>query len=152
VIASPAVNSSAVNYASLGRRLFALVYESLLLTAVIAVAALPVVMLTHSWEHWLARAALQCYLLALCGVYFIWQWIKTGQTLAMKTWHMRVVTADGATLSLPRALTRYVIALFSLGLCGVSVLWALIDREKQFLHDRLAGTRIIDLRENPASW
>ena len=63
--------------------------------------------------------------------------------MAMQTWKIRVVTVDGNTLDKRKAITRYLIAVIGIMLFGIGILWALIDRDHQFLHDRLAGTRII---------
>ncbi len=73
----------------------------------------------------------------------MWQWVHGGQTLPMKTWCLRVVTQAGAALSVSRAAARYTLALLGAALCGVGFLWALIDRDRQFLHDRIAGTCIV---------
>ena len=61
----------------------------------------------------------------------------------MKTWRIRVVTRDGGALSVSVALRRYLLALISLGVCGLGFAWALVDKDRQFLHDRLAGTRLV---------
>ena len=129
--------------ASARRRVLALVYEALLLTAVLLVGALPFVMLAQGADRELARPLLQAWLVALAGVYFIWQWRRGGQTLALKTWRMRIVTRDGAPLTGAHALKRFVIALPATLLLGAGFLWALVDREGLFLHDRLAGTKIV---------
>lgn len=121
-----------------------MVYEILLLVAVLIAGALPFMLLTREADPSLARLLLQFYLLALCGVYFIWQWLHGGQTLPMKTWRIRLVTHDGVPLTLRRAVCRYLLALAGLALLGAGFLWAFIDRDRQFLHDRLAGTRIVN--------
>ena len=130
-------------FATLKRRLVSLVYEVLILAAVLLAATLPLVMLTQSWPHMLARAALQVWLLLLCCAFYTWQWSGTGQTLPMKTWKLRVVCSDGSPLSRIRAIARYAAALVSIAILGLGFLWALLDRDKQFLHDRLAGTRLV---------
>jgi uncharacterized RDD family membrane protein YckC len=128
----------------LARRALSLVYETLLLVAVLIAGALPFLLLTRETDPSLARLLLQLYLLALCGVYFIWQWLRGGQTLPMKTWRIRLITQDNAPLTLRRAVCRYLLALAGLALLGAGFLWAFIDRDRQFLHDRLAGTRIVN--------
>jgi uncharacterized RDD family membrane protein YckC len=128
----------------LARRALSMVYEALLLVAVLIAGALPFLLLTREADPSLARLLLQLYLLALCGAYFIWQWLRGGQTLPMKTWRIRLVTRDGAPLTLRRAVCRYLLALAGLALLGAGFLWAFIDRDRQFLHDRLAGTRIVN--------
>ncbi len=129
--------------ASLARRTLALVYEVLLLTALLLAGALPFVMLTPEMGRGLARPLFQLYLVALTGAYFIWQWRRGGRTLAMKTWRLRLVTRDGTSLDWKHALNRFLIALPGTLLLGAGFLWALVDREGLFLHDRLAGTKII---------
>ena len=122
----------------------ALVYEALLLAALLIAGSLPFVMLAHGMDRGFTRLLLQCYLVALTGVYFIWQWRRGGQTLPMKTWRLRLVTRDGLPLGWKRALVRFLIALPGSLLLGAGFLWAAVDREGLFLHDRLAGTKIIE--------
>ena len=131
------------NSASLARRALALIYEALLLAALLLTAALPFVMLAHTADAIAARPLFQVYLIALTGTYFVWQWRRGGQTLPMKTWRLRVVTRAGSPLELKHALLRFVLALAGCAAAGAGFLWALFDREGLFLHDRLAGTRII---------
>jgi uncharacterized RDD family membrane protein YckC len=88
--------------------------------------------------HGLLRTELQVFILAVLAAYFLWCWLRGGQTLAMRTWRIRLVDVTPG-----RAILRFVLALFLLPL---SVIWVLLDRDRQFLHDRLAGTRLIDAR------
>lgn len=83
---------------------------------------------------WL-RHVLQVFILVVIGSYFLWCWLRGGQTLAMKAWRIRLV---GVTPG--KALLRFVLAV---ALLPVSIVWALFDRDRQFLHDRLAGTRLV---------
>lgn len=129
--------------AALGRRALALVYEALLLIALVFIGSVPFVMLTQHLDRSIERPLFQLYLVLLMGLYFAWQWRHGGQTLALKTWRLRVVTRAGAQLGWSDALKRYAYALPGALLLGAGFLWALLDRERLFLHDRLAGTRII---------
>ena len=129
--------------ASLRRRAASLFYEALLLAAVLWCATLPVAALQSSLSLAPHRAVYQLYLVCVAGVYFTWQWARGGQTLAMRTWHLRLVAPDGGAITFTQAVLRYVIALIGLLLLGAGFLWALFDRERVFLHDRLAGTRIV---------
>lgn len=137
--------------ATLKRRLVSLIYEALLLAAVLLAGALPIVVITQGWQPSVARLTLQLALLLLCGFYFVWQWMRTGQTLPMKTWRLRLVAADGARVSAKRAVMRYLAAWAGTLLAGTGFLWALIDHERCFLHDRLAGTRIINEQNDSAA-
>lgn len=129
--------------AGLARRLSSAVYEMLLLTAVMLAAAIPFVAATQSLEPGLARRLIRGYLLLIAACYFIWQWLRGGQTLAMKTWRIRLVTRDGSPLTPGRGICRFLYALTGIALFGAGYAWALVDREGQFLHDRLAGTKIV---------
>jgi uncharacterized RDD family membrane protein YckC len=129
--------------AGIARRFLSLSYELLLLAAVVLVGMVPVVLLTESWSLLSKRTFHQLYLVALLGAYFVWQWARGGQTLAMKTWRLKLVTREGATVTPGAALHRYLLALLSVALGGAGFLWAFFDRDRQFLHDRLAGTKII---------
>ncbi len=119
-----------------------MLYESLLLVAVLFLAGFLFAGLTLGSTTPLVRVVFQIYLLCVVAAYFIWFWLRGGQTLAMKTWHLRLVSADGLPLTRRRAILRFALALPST-LLGVGILWALFDRERLFLHDRLAKTKII---------
>ena len=114
-----------------------------MLFAVLALGATPFIALTDGVEHVVARPLLQLYLVGLAGAYFVCQWLRGGQTLAMKTWGLRLVPRHEGALTLGQALQRYCIALAGLLALGAGFAWALFDRDHQFLHDRLAGTRIV---------
>lgn len=132
-----------VEPAGLARRVLALAYEALLLAALLLAASFPYVALMHGADSAWARAPFQLYLVTLCAVYFVWQWRRGGQTLAMKTWRLRLLTREGTALGWSQALKRFLFALPGTLALGAGFLWALVDREGLFLHDRLAGTRII---------
>ena len=125
------------------RRLASLFYESLLLLGVWAATfMLPHLALGMAFGIALPGPVLVLHIFAVFGAYFVWNWRHGGQTLAMQTWKLQLVMADGTPPPLSRLLLRYVIAWASLIFCGAGLLWALFDRDRQFLHDRLAGTRI----------
>jgi uncharacterized RDD family membrane protein YckC len=85
----------------------------------------------------------QVFLWAILGIYYLWCWTKSGQTVAMQAWHLKVVAQDNATLSMQMALRRYVLASLSLVLCGLGFLWVVVDKDRLFLHDRLLKCKII---------
>jgi uncharacterized RDD family membrane protein YckC len=124
-------------------RIAAMIYESLLVTAVVFVASfiiIPVVGEMHApWQ----RHLFQVYILGVMFAYFSAFWLRSGQTLAMKTWRIRLVSQNGGALSLKQAALRFFVAFIGLLLAGFGFWWALIDRDRQFLHDRIAGTRLV---------
>ena len=129
--------------ATLARRLGSASYEIVLLAAIVFAAGWIFLTIEQLLPRAVARPLLQLYLLAVCAVYFIYCWTHGGQTLPMKTWRIRVVTRSGGALSPSRAALRYLLAIASIALGGGGYWWALFDRDGQFLHDRLAGTRIV---------
>ncbi len=131
------------NTPTLLRRFASMLYESLLLVGVIAVLVLmPHIIYAMNVGQAAAPWLLQLHLIVVLGAYFVWFWHHGGQTLAMKTWKIRLVDVQGRTVSTGRALLRYVFCWPSLFLFGAGLLWALFDSERQFLHDRLSGTRL----------
>jgi len=122
----------------LPRRLAAMVYEALLLFAVAFFAAWLFLFASggrDATSGWL-RHELQAFIGLTFAAYFLWCWLRGGQTLAMKAWRIKLV---GVTPS--KALLRLVLATVLLP-TGFSVVWTFFDAEGQFLHDRLAGTRL----------
>lgn len=136
--------------ATLVRRLASMLYEMLLLAGVLALTFMvPYLILGVVWNTTLPGWFLWLHVFVVLGAYFIWYWRNGGQTLAMQTWRLRLVdTADGGPVSLNRAMIRYVLTWPSLLCFGAGIVWSLFDRQKQFLHDRLAGTRIVQLPKN----
>ena len=124
-----------------GRRVLCMVYESLIVVALVLAGGLLALVLPSGAEgvDGLSRLALQVWIGGLISAYFAGCWWRFGQTLAMKTWRLVVTTQDGASLTPARALKRLLLAAMTL---PVSVVWPLVDRDRQFLHDRLAGTRV----------
>lgn len=126
------------------RRVASLVYESLLLLGVLSVSfMLPHLTLGMGFELVLPGWVLISHVFIVLGAYFIWYWHHGGQTLAMQTWKLQLSTPGGVPPSVARLVLRYVLAWPSVIYFGAGILWALFDRDRQFLHDRLAGTRIV---------
>ena len=120
-----------------------MVYESLILVAVLFITGLVFHLVFRDTHSLFFRPAFQLYLLIVAGIYFTWFWTHGGQTLPMQTWKLRVISADGGPVYLKQALARYLFAVIGIFFFGSGILWALFDREGLFLHDRLAGTRIV---------
>lgn len=133
--------------APLARRLSSLFYEAILLAAVLWLAALPYTLLETALDMPHVRGAYQAYLAFAAGLYFVSQWTRGGQTLAMKTWRLKLERRDGGALTPRDATLRYLAAFAGLAALGSGFLWAFFDRDKLFLHDRLARTRIVDLKQ-----
>ena len=126
------------------RRLASMLYEAILLFAVAFLGTwlFQFAAGTFQIDGWRMRL-LQLFLLALFAAYFLWCWLRGGQTLAMKTWRIRLVAKDGhGRISPKAALQRFLYALLLVPTL-VGIFWAMVDRDRQFLHDRLAGSLLI---------
>lgn len=126
------------------RRLACLFYDTLLLSAILFGATFLFITLFGDTTDSPLRYVLQLYLYLVAAVYFLWCWLHGGQTLAMQTWRIRLVTFPMQPVSFSQALKRYLMASMSLLFFGAGFVWALFDREKLFLHDRLLGTRLVN--------
>lgn len=130
--------------AGLRRRLASMLYESLLLLGVLSVTfMLPHLALGMAYGIVLPGPVLFIHVFAVLGIYFVWYWRHGGQTLAMQTWRLKIVCVDGNPPRLKQLILRYVLSWPGLLFYGAGLLWAIFDRDRQFLHERLSGTRII---------
>ena len=146
-------------------------YEGMLLFGVVFLAGYLFSTLSQSRHAMDNRHALQAFVFVIFGIYFVWFWAN-GQTLAMKTWHIRIVDHSGHSISQLRAMGRYAlswvwflppliaIAPFQMTagesaviVTGWVVVWALLSRfhpNGQFWHDAIAGTRLISSQPTTA--
>lgn len=128
----------------LKRRLACLLYESLVVFSILLIGfLLPQIVLSGFGMHAGPRA-LWGHVFAVLLVYFMWCWLNGGQTLPMKTWKIRLTTPDRRPVRPAQALLRYLAAWPGTVFFGAGFAWALIDREGQYLHDRIAGTRLVE--------
>ncbi|HQU62781.1 MAG: RDD family protein [Nitrosomonas sp.] len=127
------------------RRIICLLYEFLILLAIIFIASFIFHLVFRDTNASYFKPLYQLYLLFVMGYYFIWFWTHGGQTLAMQAWKIRIVTSEGQMLNNRKAIIRYLLAVTGTLFLGAGFLWALIDREHLYLHDRLTGTRLIKI-------
>jgi uncharacterized RDD family membrane protein YckC len=153
---------------SLRRRIACLLYESTLLFGVLMIAALMFSIIAGQRHALYLRGFAMAFLFAVLGLYFVYAWSRGGQTLAMQTWRIRLVRADGGPVGQSQALVRYLAGwiwlLPPLGLVAVNgvndigiggtlaiimgwvlgyALTALARPDRQFWHDAICGTRLI---------
>lgn len=126
------------------RRLGSLLYEVLVILALaIFLFLLPLAVFSGVSLLMPGRGLLWLYLFVLLGIYFVWCWVKAGQTLAMKTWRLWVIDARTSRPLRPlQAIVRYGMG-WVFWPTGLALLWSFLDPDGQFLHDRIAGSRII---------
>lgn len=153
----------------MARRLAAFVYEGLLVFGVLVISGYLYSSLTQQRHALQGLHGLQVFEFGVLGLYFCWFWCHGGQTVAMKTWNIRLVSAHGTAVSVRQAVMRYVmcwvwflpalaVLAWSGRLDGLQTVGALTTgifayaalaqwrEDKQFLHDVLAGTQLLDVR------
>lgn len=160
-------NDNGFDTPSLGRRLACMVYEALLLTGVVFATGFLFGILTQTRNALDNRHGLQLIVFVVLGAYFVWFWSK-GQTLAMKTWHLSLREQNGALVSQGRAFVRYllawvwvippIVAASALNAGSASTItivfiwigiWSLLSflrKDRQFLHDAWANTRLVYIK------
>jgi len=153
----------AVSIPGLLRRLAAIGYDSLLVFSLLFAAT----GLYQLLAHWLAGgppatrlatgevitqvepvASGTWYTLYLLGVmygFFAWFWQRSGQTLGMQAWHLRIDDIGGGRISYQQATLRYAGAWISALCLGLGYLWVLVDRDQCSWHDRLSRSRVVQL-------
>lgn len=141
--------------AGLARRLGAMLYDTLLIFAVTWTVTAIVIGLRVWWSGEQAvRSAggpaasgllLQLPLLIAIAAFFVWFWTRSGQTLGMQSWRLRVETEAGARLGWRLAVTRLLLAVVSAACLGAGYWWILLDSQKRGWHDRLTRTRVVVL-------
>ena len=152
--------------AGLARRLACLAYEGVLLFGVVMLAGLLYTLAAREQQALVGALGLRVFLFVVLTLYFVWFWSRHGQTLAMRTWHVRLVTHTGQPVGRWRAFSRYLLswlwflpALAMLHFSGLKGIWpvfaamlagvlayaalARLHPERQFWHDAACGTRLV---------
>jgi uncharacterized RDD family membrane protein YckC len=135
--------------AGFGRRFAALIYDSLLLAALLLVYT-GIMVAIHGGAITEAGSGYWWYLyrggeLAVVAAYYVINWMHSGQTLGMRAWHLRAVSETGKPMRLLPALRRCVCGFLAWAPAALGVLWLYADPEHLALHDRLSGTRVVHL-------
>jgi uncharacterized RDD family membrane protein YckC len=137
--------------AGLIKRLLAIIYDSLLIAALLFIAEILPLALNHGEavsrdNGWLMFYLLHpLYLLVVCFLFLGWFWTHGGQTLGMKTWKLKIVTLNNTEISWLQAATRFLAALLSWACCGLGFIWIVFNKEKRSWHDLASDTRVIRL-------
>lgn len=129
---------------SLPRRLVIIFYDSLLLFAVLFFASIPIVVpfkITYGSPWYFAYVL---YIYTVGFIYFGWFWTHGGQTLAMKTWKVKL-TSNSGQISWKHALLRYLVAFLSWLCLGLGFIWSIFRKDNATWHDLVSGTRLISL-------
>ena len=137
--------------AGFGRRFAALIYDALLLFALLMIYTAACIAFTKGHVAVSRESAggwLYLYRAGVLGViagYYILNWVRSGQTLGMRAWRLRAVNDLGKPLSGGSAALRFLCGLFAWPPAALGVLWLYLDPDHLAIHDRLSKTRIVHL-------
>ena len=128
---------------SLGRRLAAIAYDTLLLFAVLFIAAW-LLLIGFGEEFAGSRNPLiYIYYIGVSLLFFGWFWTHGGQTLGMKVWRIKVITEQGEPINWSQATIRFGVAMLSWSCVGAGYLWALVNNENRGWHDLASNSRLV---------
>jgi uncharacterized RDD family membrane protein YckC len=136
--------------AGFGRRAAALIYDSLLLAALLMVFTAGAMFFTRGQPLLYETAGPWVYvyragLVAVIAAYYLINWMRSGQTLGMRAWHLRTVSDVGRPVTLKAAVLRFVCGILAWAPAGAGVLWLYVDPDHLAIHDRLSRTRMLHL-------
>lgn len=133
----------------LTRRLAAAAYDLLLLCGVLFLAGLPLPTIPDDVRNsWAGQISVRVYLVSVCLLFFCWFWTHGGQTLGMRAWRVRVVAPGGSPVTWNAAVRRFFGAILSWIALGAGFWSSLFRSDKLTWHDRLSGTRLVQVPKN----
>lgn len=124
------------------RRLAAMLYDTLLLLAILFAATAAALPLNHGEAFASDNPYFHAYLVFVCFGFYGWFWTHGGQTLGLKAWKLKVLTEDHRPASWRQASIRFIASLVSWSAFGLGFLWILIDKNKRGWHDHLSQTSV----------
>ena len=142
---------------SLFKRLMVILYDLLLLTAVLFTAGVVVASIltftlndgnaiTESHRFYITTQFIIISVLLFAGLFFFgWFWTHKGQTLGMKTWRVQLISTDEDAIDWNKMTIRYLVAIVSWGVFGLGFIWSLFDKEKRTWHDIASATKLVQL-------
>ena len=128
--------------AGLPRRLAAIVYDGLLVLAILFLVTLPFIAVRGGEPVDPGDIRYRITLFAIVFLFFTGFWSIHGRTLGMQSWGLRLETPDGRRPGFAAASLRFFAAIVSWLPLGLGFWWQLVDADSLSWHDRLSGTRL----------
>ena len=125
-------------------RLLAMFYDSLLLLSALLIATALALMVTGGTLSY-HNPFFRTFLFLICFSFYAWFWLHGGQTLGMRAWRLRLQRFDGRAITIWQALLRFMVAIPSLAIGGLGLLWMLVDKDRLAVHDRVSESTIVRL-------
>lgn len=133
-----------MNYISIPRRLASILYDFLLVVAVLIIMSIPFFSFDLQ-ENNLLKVTIQIYYYLITQYFFVWFWVHNQGTLGMKTWKIKIICDNNNRLSYKQAIIRFNVAIFSLLFFGLGFLISFFRKDKKCFHDIISKTALIKL-------
>jgi uncharacterized RDD family membrane protein YckC len=128
--------------APLSRRLGAMLYDGLLVVALMMFATVPFVIVRGGESVEPGDPYYRLTMLIIAWLFFAGFWSRSGRTLGLQAWRLRIETSSGERPGFGAASLRFLAALISWLPLGLGFWWQLWDKDSLSWHDRLSGTRL----------
>ena len=133
-----------MNYISIWRRLASILYDFLLVVAVLIIMSIPFFSFDLQ-ENNLLKVTIQIYYYLITQYFFVWFWVHNQGTLGMKTWKIKIICDNNNRLSYKQAIIRFNVAIFSLLFFGLGFLISFFRKDKKCFHDIISKTALVKL-------
>lgn len=158
------IESATPPNAGVVKRLGAMVYDFLLLFAILLVGtAIPSLIFSDmpltatpgdgevvtDIQQTISSNILTVYLCTLIFLFYGWFWRRSGQTLGMQVWHLKVVSKDGNKPSWGQCILRCLVGLISIAAGGMGYWWVWLDKDNRSWHDIASSTKVLQLPKPP---
>lgn len=142
--------NSKMKKSGLLRRLGAILYDTLLVLALLFLVTIPFIAMRDGEPVDSSdNIAYQITLVLVIFGFFVGFWSRSGSTLGMLAWGLRIEAENAQTPTVRQASLRFFAAILSWLPLGLGLLWQLWDKDKLTWHDRISGTRLIHYPKRP---
>ena len=135
------------NPVSLPRRVLVIIYDSILLAAVLIFTSLPIIIpFKITIEHTFYPLYI-IYIYFIAFIFFAWNWTHGGQTLGLKTWKIKLIADSGKNVTWKQSFLRYIGSLICWLSCGIGFLWCYTNKDRLAWNDIISKTRLTKITE-----
>jgi len=135
------------------RRLAALLYDWFLVAAIWMVLGFILQLIVGTESNQLVDGIVQTdpvldallliIMIASSSSFYIWFWIRSGQTLGMIAWRIKVESLDGGLIDFKQGTIRYIAAWPAFFLFGLGYLSIYLDSNRDAAHDKVSGSKVV---------
>jgi len=129
---------------TLWRRIASMLYDSVLIVALLIVMSLPLISFNIQ-ENIILKTTVQIYSYLIIQYFFVWFWVNSSGTLGMKSWKIKIVDNNGNKITYRKAILRFNIAIISILIFGIGFILSIFRKDRKCLHDIISKTILIKI-------